>query len=83
MTYRPAAGLEDDSRAVRAHADPFKAACRATSSHQNQIQTPEKLKWSTGDGSCVPNSVMTFLRLIVPLLLIIPSQLIICAPALD
>lgn len=44
MTYCCAAGLEDDSRALQAHTDPFKAACRATSSHQNKIQSPEKLK---------------------------------------
>lgn len=61
----------------------FKTAFKATSSHQNQIQSPEKLKWSTRDGSLAPNSVMTFLYLIVPLPLIIPSQLIMSAPALD
>ncbi len=61
----------------------FKAACGATSPHQNEIQTPEKLKWSAGDRSLDPNSVMTFLYLIVPLPLIIPSQLIMSAPALD
>lgn len=61
MTYCSAAGLEDNSGALQARADPFKAACGATGSHQNKIQAPEKLKWSTGDWSLVPNSVMTFL----------------------
>lgn len=83
MTYCSAAGLEDNSGALQARADPFKAACGATGSHQNKIQAPEKLKWSTGDWSLVPNSVMTFLYLIVPLPHIIPSQLIMSAPALD
>ncbi len=67
MTYCSAAGLQDDSRALQALTDPFKGACRATSSHQNKIQTPEKLKWSSRDQSLVPSSVMTFPYLIVPL----------------
>lgn len=42
MAYCSAAGLEDDSRALQAHTDPFKAACRATGSHQNKIQDSGK-----------------------------------------
>lgn len=70
-------------QALKARADPFKAACRASSSHQNKTETPEKHKWSTGDRSLVPNSGVTFLYSVVPLPLIIPSQLIMSAPALD
>lgn len=39
MTYCSAAGLEDDSGALQARADPFKAACGATGSHQNKIHS--------------------------------------------
>lgn len=52
MTYCAAAGLEGESRALQAHADPFKAASIATSSHQNKIQTPEELTRSSGDLPC-------------------------------
>lgn len=68
MTYCSAAGLEDDFRALQDHNDPFKAARGATSSHKNKTQALEKLKWSTGDRSLIPNSVMTFLLLDCPTL---------------
>lgn len=83
MTYCSAAGLEDDCSALQAHTDSFKAACGATSSHQNKTATQGKLKRSIGDRILAPNSVVTFLYLIVPLALVIPSQLIMSAPALD
>lgn len=63
-------------QALTARADPFKAACRASSSHQNKTDSGK-----AQDRSLVPNSGVTFLYLVVPLPLI--SQLIMSAPALD
>lgn len=84
MTYCCAAGLEDDSRALQAHAAPFKAACRATSSHRTKFRRLRKSSsGAPGTGALFPTVVLTFLYLIVPLYLIIPSQLIMTAPAQD
>lgn len=70
MTYCSAAGLVDDPRALRAHADPFKGGLQG---HQLTPELKKKKKKKSDSGkaqvehrgkrSPVPDGVMTFLLL--------------------
>lgn len=83
MTYCSAAGLEDDSRALQVHADPFKMSLQG---HQlTPKQNPGSGKAQVVHRGPEPGSKQCYdlSWLIVLLPLIIPSLLIVSAPALD